>query len=88
MSLDENELNALIALLEDPDEDVYSQIKGKLLEAGPVVIPFLEKAWERNSFGVQFQNRVEEIVHTIQFDNVYDALKLWTNNVEIGRAHV
>ena len=77
MPLDENELSALISLLEDPDEEVYTQVKDKLLEFGPEVIPLLENAWEENSFGVLFQNRVEEIVHAIQCDNVFDALQQW-----------
>lgn len=76
----ENELEALICLLDDPDEVVYSQIRNRLVSIGSDVIPALENAWEHNSFGVLFQNRVEEIVHDIQFASVFDQLKTWSNS--------
>lgn len=71
------EINALVNLLDDPDYEVYNHIKQKLMDYGPDVIPLLEKAWEDFSYGVVFQNRIEEIIHQIQFEQVQYLLKKW-----------
>jgi regulator of sirC expression with transglutaminase-like and TPR domain len=74
--LKEQELNALISLLEDPDETIYHEIQAKLLSLGHDVIPMLEHAWE-NSFDSLLQNRIENIIHKIQFDNIEGDLTNW-----------
>ena len=74
--LREQELNALISLLDDPDESVYHEIQAKLLSLGHNVIPLLEHAWE-NSFDSVLQNRIENIIHKIQFDNIGGQLQDW-----------
>lgn len=72
-----SEINALINLLDDPDEQIYSQIRSRLIQLGEEVIPSLETVWESNSFGVDFQQRIEDIIHDIQFENVLHGLKEW-----------
>lgn len=74
---DEKELNALITLIDDPDENVYSHIREKLLSYGSDVIPALENFWETNRYGLLFQSRIENIIHQIQFDNVRVRLEEW-----------
>lgn len=73
----DNEIDALINLLEDPDQQVYAHVKQKLMDFGPEVIPVLESAWENFSFGVLFQNRIEELIHSIQFQHVTSLLIKW-----------
>lgn len=75
-----SELSALISLLDDPDEDIYEQIKYKLIEYGEEIIPELENAWEYEGFGHLFQNRIEEIIHFIQFQNIIDLLTEWNES--------
>lgn len=75
--MDKNQVHALISLLDDPDEVVYSQIKDKLLSMGADVIPVLESAWE-NSFDSVLQQRIEGIIHRIQFDNMKRSLREWS----------
>ena len=36
--MDTNELNALISLLDDPDESIFEQINGQLLAQGAKVV--------------------------------------------------
>jgi regulator of sirC expression with transglutaminase-like and TPR domain len=74
--LKEQELTALISLLDDPDESVYHEIQAKLLSLGHPVIPLLEHAWE-NSFDPVLQQRIESIIHKIQFDNIEGQLQNW-----------
>jgi regulator of sirC expression with transglutaminase-like and TPR domain len=77
--LKEQELNALISLLDDPDETVFSEIQTKLLSLGHNVIPLLENAWE-NSFDPILQGRIENIIHKIQFDNIEGQLLHWVQH--------
>jgi regulator of sirC expression with transglutaminase-like and TPR domain len=77
--LKEQELNALISLLDDPDESVFNEIQTKLLSLGHNVIPLLENAWE-NSFDSMLQGRIENIIHKIQFDNIEGQLLHWVQN--------
>jgi len=75
-----NEIDALINLIDDPDEEIYAQVREKIVSYGEVVIPHLENIWELNSFGLEFQQRIEDIIHVIQFDSVYTALERWTKD--------
>jgi regulator of sirC expression with transglutaminase-like and TPR domain len=70
------EVIALITLLDDPDEVIYTQVKERFVILGPPAIPHLETAWE-NSFDAIMQKRIEIIIHTIQFEILQKALKKW-----------
>jgi regulator of sirC expression with transglutaminase-like and TPR domain len=79
-----NEMNlkeviALITLLDDPDDGIYSEVKNRFIVLGPPAIPHLETAWE-NSFDALMQKRIEGIIHTIQFKALQNALKFWAEN--------
>ena len=76
----DNELNALINLLEDPDEVVFVAVKDQILSMGSDVIPALENVWE-STFNNILQGRIEDIIHTIQMEQVKAELLLW---VETG----
>lgn len=76
--MDKKELTALISLLDDPDESVFQQVSMKFLSMGQEIIPALEDAWE-HSFDTLIQNRIENIIHQIQFDLIKDALKQWSH---------
>ncbi|PST84717.1 hypothetical protein C7T94_00860 [Pedobacter yulinensis] len=70
------EISALVKLLDDPDEEIYSHVEKKLLEYGNEVVDYLENAWEQ-SFDALMQQRIENIVHRIQFNAVKEDLNLW-----------
>ena len=74
--MNKKEVFALISLLDDPDELVFRQVSTKFLSLGQEVIPVLEDAWE-HSFDTLIQNRIENIIHQIQFDLIKEALKEW-----------
>jgi len=75
-----NEIDALINLIDDPDEEIYAQVREKIVSYGEEVIPHLENIWELNSFGLEFQQRIEDIIHVIQFDSVFAALERWAKD--------
>jgi regulator of sirC expression with transglutaminase-like and TPR domain len=70
------EISALVKLLDDPDPEIYEHIEKRLLEYGSEVVHFLENAWEQ-SLDSLLQERIENIVHKIQFSSVKEDLNLW-----------
>lgn len=79
--MSESELQALISLLDDPDDNVYDEIKNKLISYGGEVIPYLENAWE-TSFNHLLQDRIENIIHYLQFDAIKKELVQWKGSNE------
>ncbi len=76
-SFNEDQLTALISLIDDPDEMIYDQVKNQIVSLGESIIPRLEAFWEQDTFGNLFQVRIEDIIHEIQFSSVRLALKSW-----------
>ena len=73
------EFEALVRLLDDPDEEIYQLIQNKLVSFGNEVIPALENIWE-HSFDHLLQTRIESIIHTIQFQKVAEDLRIWAQD--------
>jgi regulator of sirC expression with transglutaminase-like and TPR domain len=71
-----NELQALISLLDDPSDLIFDQIRDKLLFYGIRAIPTLEHAWD-NSFDSLIQSRIEEIIHNIQLNQLRSDVSNW-----------
>jgi regulator of sirC expression with transglutaminase-like and TPR domain len=79
--MEESELKALVSLLDDDDKQVSSHVEEKILSIGNKVIPFLEKEWE-NSFNPVVQQRIEDLIHTLQYDLVKERLRDWYSSKE------
>ncbi|KHJ38578.1 hypothetical protein PBAC_11390 [Pedobacter glucosidilyticus] len=74
--IDEKEIASLIKLLDDPDPEIFSHIEDRILSYGGEAIGFLESAWEQ-SLDTILQERIENLVHKIQYQNVREDLALW-----------
>ncbi|MRX47160.1 hypothetical protein GJJ64_08185 [Pedobacter sp. HX-22-1] len=74
--MDEKEIASLIKLLDDPDPEIFSHIEERILSYGSEAIGFLESAWEQ-SLDTILQERIENLVHKIQYQNVREDLALW-----------
>ena len=72
-------ITALVKLIDDPDEDIFLHVRDELVKCGSKAIPYLEKSWEDDYYGLVFQNRIENIIHDIQFKEIKDALKKWND---------
>lgn len=70
------EIDALVRLLDDPDEEIFKHVEERLINYGSEVVSYLENVWEK-SLDTVMQDRIENIVHTIQFNNVKLDLNLW-----------
>ena len=72
-------LKALISLLDDSDEEVVAHVTEQLMSYGNEIIPRLEHAWE-DLRDLQLQERIENIIHKIQFQHTHDELHAWLEN--------
>ncbi|HRW97706.1 MAG TPA: transglutaminase-like domain-containing protein [Bacteroidales bacterium] len=72
-----NELNALISLLDEPDAAIFNRIRERLFSYGVSAVPLLENAWDTSYNNSDVQKRIEDIIHDIQFDNVFQSLIKW-----------
>lgn len=78
--INSSNIEALIHLIDDPDESIFQHVRDRLLQYGPDAIPYLESSWEEKDFGLIFLNRVENIIHDIQFEDVKSQLTQWNNS--------
>jgi regulator of sirC expression with transglutaminase-like and TPR domain len=74
-------LQALISLLDDEDREVVRHVEEKILDMGQEIIPMLEQKWEE-SFNPVFQQRVEELIHHLQFGLVKKRILEWAESPE------
>lgn len=76
-AMSDTEIQALITLIDDPDEGIYNHVRARIRSLGEPVVPVLEHAWERDEQGDLFRHRVEDLLHTIHLDITYDRLLAW-----------
>lgn len=74
----QQELLALISMLDEPDNKALGFISEQILAYGPDAIPTLEEAWE-NTFDNLLQERIEDMIHHIQQETLFHELNNWAN---------
>ncbi len=74
----QQELLALISMLDEPDNKAFGFISDQILAYGPEAIPTLEEAWE-NTFDNLLQERIEDMIHHIQQETLFHDLNNWAN---------
>lgn len=70
------ELDALISLIDEPNEEMYRAIRNKISDYGIEAIPVLEEAW-LSSKNDENAHRLEDLIDEIKFNNLYHELKSW-----------
>ncbi len=70
------ELKALLSLLDEPDPEVFERIRSRVQAYGTDAVTLLEAKWEE-SFDPFLQDRIEDIIHSIQLDDLYAAICSW-----------
>ena len=73
------EIKALLHLIDDPDEDVYSTVSEKILSFGKEIIPNLEHLWE-NIHDEEAQERIEMLIHRVHYRELTADFVQWKNN--------
>ncbi len=75
--MEEKELLALVSLLEDDDKEIISHVEKKLYSMGTDVIPILEKEWMKMSLEPKVRDKIEDIIHDLQFVLLKDKIVQW-----------
>ncbi|MBZ0207949.1 MAG: transglutaminase-like domain-containing protein [Flavobacteriales bacterium] len=75
--MSDTEIQALITLIDDPDEGIYCHVRDRILALGQPVVSVLEHAWEQDDQGDLVRNRIEDLLHTIHLDITYHRLEAW-----------
>ena len=70
------EIQAMLALLEDPDPEVHRQVMQGFVDRGPEMLPVLKEAGRRYTFGVMAE-RMEWMADEIRFNILYAQLEDW-----------
>lgn len=79
--MEDNEIKALISLLDDDDKQVVAHVEEKILSLGKEAIPHLEREWESN-LNPKLQGRIEEILHVLQYNLLKARLLEWFRSKE------
>ncbi len=74
--INSKEVEALIKLLDDSDVEIHQHVEDRLLSYGMEVVPTLEHFWE-SSMDMILQQRIENLIHKIQFDSVKQDIQTW-----------
>ncbi len=81
LTLSEETLQAMVALLDDTDEGIIRQITHDLLLQGTNLVPRLEAYWESTQNEL-VQNRLEQIIHKVQHNQLKADLKNWVSSTD------
>lgn len=73
-----SKLDALITLLDDPDNSVFNLVLEELLKEDISVVDQLEHIWE-TTFDELVQNRIEGIIQEIQLKDTKERIKNWAD---------
>lgn len=74
--MDTKKLHALITLLDDPDVEIYSIVDSMLRNEKIEIVSDLKRAYRMSDNNI-FMERVESIIHSLQFNNLKNTLKEW-----------
>lgn len=79
--MEENrEINALLHLIDDPDEEVFGVVSNRIIDFGKGIIPNLENLWE-NTISEDVQGRIELLIHRLHYRDLSDELGEWSRNI-------
>ena len=77
-----NSIQALVSLVDDPDESIFTHVKKELIKHGKAAIPYLENSWAEDLFGNTHQTRIETLIRDINFEETKTQLVKWADSPE------
>ncbi len=80
--LQHSSIQALVNLVDDPDDQIYQHVRVELVKCGATALPILESTWETDLFGSKHHERIDKIIQEIQFEEVKKELKTWLQSSE------
>jgi hypothetical protein len=76
-----DKLKHLLSLLDDPDEEIYLQVRNELIRFGPEILPDLEKYWAVGENSL-FTTRLHTLIENIRFNLLYADWFSWRQQAE------
>jgi len=76
------EIEALLRLLDEPDELYFSEIHDKLVSFGTDIIPHLEYSFEMSSDAL-VQSRIDEMIGIILFSDLKNGFRKWASKKDV-----
>ena len=73
------EISALLTLIDDPDQEVFSTVSTRIVDYGRGIIPNLENLWE-NSPSEDVQDRIEMLIHKLHYNDLATDFTQWKEN--------
>ncbi len=70
------EIKALLHLIDDPDEEVFNVVSGRIMGYGTGIIPNLENLWENTTLE-EAQDRIEMLIHRLHFQDLQEEFINW-----------
>lgn len=71
------EIQALLSLIDDPDEFVYESVSNRIISLGKDIIPNLEHFGETNVNNV-LHEKIESLIHRLHFEDVKEDFTKWS----------
>jgi len=73
------EIKALFHLIDDPDEEVFSNVSSRIVSYGRGIIPNLENLWE-NTINENIQERIEILIHKLHYSDLTEDFLRWKSS--------
>ena len=80
------ELQALISLLEDPDEGIFVTVKQELEKIGEAAVSPLRQALEEEGHGLVFVERAKAILDQLATEGIRSLFADWIESADHGVA--
>lgn len=71
-----NQIKALLHLIDDPDEEIYNTVSDKIVSLGKEIIPNLEDFWESVN-NESTQERIESLIHRLHYRDLTQEFSEW-----------
>ena len=72
------EIQALLKLIDDPDEIVYETVSNKIISFGKDIIPNLEN-YSETFVNAELQNRIESLIKRLHFEDIKEDFSKWSS---------
>src|SRR5580698_3413785 len=73
------EIKALLHLIDDPDEEVFTTVSDRIISYGRGIIPNLEYLWE-NTLQDSIQERIEMLIHRLHYRDLTEDFQRWKSS--------
>jgi regulator of sirC expression with transglutaminase-like and TPR domain len=75
-----SQINALITLIEDPDESVFQYVKSEIEAYGESIMPVLGQYRDTHNYGELFSRRIDDLISDIHLSSLERSLEMWVQD--------